>query len=113
MNPYDVLNQIRNFRALSGVLIRKSGERVEVKVQPEGTRTEAFQGGMIGAVAISAWSTSDVDLNPGEGDVLELTTDDGRTTRGACARNSETGRYWDWRYDRPGHAIVFYTRRTS
>ena len=89
MNPFDVLNQIRKFRALLRVLIRKSGERVEAKALPEWTRAEAFQWGMIGEVAISAWSTNDVDLNPGEGDVFELTTDDVRAQRSAGFKRTE------------------------
>ena len=115
MNPYNTLKALGAFNAIYGTIIRKNGERISLLVKAETVDDEQFQGTAYpGSVKVRKWSAAYEDfkgeVNLGEGDVLEITNDDGTSRKLPITRDANSTRYWDWKYKRAGYRVVFWTR---
>lgn len=119
MNPYSLLSKLYGVNSLNATLTRPDGRVYLLQVEPMEDDAEQLASEYSGAVEVRSWSVSLNDLKdetgipyyPGEGDVLRVTSRDGNLCAFKLARESQSSRFWVWRWDRPGGRIVFFTSR--
>lgn len=117
MNPYAQLSKLAGVFSLSAILRKRDGRVLNLYVKPEARAPEKFGATVQAALAIREWVCNVNDLIVGEetcspeaGDVLTVTFDDGSSVSYECARDSVSGRYWEWQYLRRGYRVKFYTK---
>lgn len=118
MNPYLTFNKLGNVRSLDAVLVIKDGGSYNLRVKPETLVNDQFQSDYDGVIQFRTWSVdvaeftpiNDVVHFPKNGDVLNVTLEDGTVKAFPVTRSPQTARFWDWSYTRPGYRVHFYTR---
>ena len=109
MNPYNLLQTLNNVRSLQATLVKRDGSEIALQVKPETAETQQLASQYVGAVQIRAWST-DSTVEPTEGDVLIVEQDGGERVSYSITRDSNSSRFWRWKFNRAGYRIVFYTK---
>ncbi|MBR0226133.1 MAG: hypothetical protein IJL92_08765 [Thermoguttaceae bacterium] len=116
MNPYDTLKQIGEFNAIAATLIKSDGATIAIRIKAESAESATVGGTAApGAIPVRTWSTNSDALTssqfPAAGDALEYQDEvSGEKVRFKTTRDATTGRFWNWRYQRRGTRIVFYTK---
>ncbi|MBQ9813482.1 MAG: hypothetical protein IJM54_09245 [Thermoguttaceae bacterium] len=117
MNPYNQLSKIAGVFSHRATLTKNDGRALNMYVKPETKASENLNATVPSALVVREWSCNaesfivgDEIFYPAAGDVLTVFSDDGSSLRYDCARDATSGRYWDWRYLRPGYRVKFYTK---
>lgn len=118
MNPYRQLSRIAGVFSHRAKLTKSDRRVFDLFVKPEQKGTEEFQKTTVSAaLVVREWTCAVEDLTtdgafspPAAGDVLTVFSDDETAVKYDCARDSVSGRYWDWQYLRPGYRVKFYTK---
>lgn len=114
MNPYRLLTALSAFNAIDAALEKQDGREIPLAVKNEERKPENLTAEAIPAVIeVKTWSAASNQLKeedyPAAGDFLRIDSED-KTRRYKVARESATGRYWTWQYNRPGYKILFFTK---
>lgn len=116
MNPYNQLGKVAGVFSQKATLVKKDGTTFTLYVKPETRQTETLNAIVPAATTTREWTCAASDLNddeanfPDAGDSLAVFSDDGTVKSYDVARDAQSGRFWDWRYLRPGYRIRFTTK---
>ena len=118
MNPYSQLAKIAGYLSFSAVLVKADGTEIELAVKAENREDERLESTYPASIRFRTWSTAIADLTqadgtvvyPSDGDKLQVVCRDEVTREYSVCRESNTSRYWNWRYSTPGNRILFYTK---
>lgn len=119
MNPYKTFAKLGVVNSLDATLTKKDGTTLAFYVKPETFGAETLAGEYANAIGVRAWSANFQDfiddasgsaLWPDSGDVLTVKLDDGTFKSFSVTRSTQTARFWDWLYTRPGYRVKFYTK---
>lgn len=113
MEIYDILNSACEIFEDAATLTKKSGESIELFVLPEDSQDENFQSDYPGSINTSLFSidVSYLEIDgktffPEDGDVIVAEFGAGRTQRWKVIKESDSGRAWRWKWNRPGGRIL-------
>lgn len=115
MNPYHQLNKIAGVLSLRATLTKKDGSELTIFVKPERRASERFGATVPAAITTREWSASASEFGdesnfPDAGDALTVFFDDGAAKSYDCARDAQSGRFWEWQYLRTGYRVRFTTK---
>lgn len=114
MDPYKTLTALSRINSILATLEKEDGREIHLDVKSEDRKAENLPAESIPAVVeVRAWSAISDSLDerdyPTGGDFLRIDSG-GKTHRYKVARESTTGRFWSWFFNRPGYKILFYTK---
>ena len=114
MEPYNTLTRLSSFNSIPATLEKGDGREIRLEVKCEERKAENLPSEASPAVIeVRAWSAISDSLDerdyPTGGDFLRIDSG-GKTRRYKVARESTTGRFWSWFFNRPGYKILFYTK---
>lgn len=113
MDPYKTLTALSSFNSIPATLEKVDGREIRIDVKSEDRKAENIPSEANPAVIeVRAWSAISDSLSeedyPTGGDFLRIEGE--KTRRYKIARESTTGRFWSWFFNRPGYKILFYTK---
>lgn len=118
---YDILNSACDIFAEPGTLIKKkSGTSLNVYLTPEDAASENIQSEYAGAIGTAVFSIDVKDLEldgatvyPEDGDIITARFGADREQRWKVIKDSNGGRAWNWKWNRPGDRIVIRAMKLS
>lgn len=114
MDPYKTLTALSRFNSIPATLEKEDGREIYLDVKSEERKAENLPAESIPAVVeVRAWSAISDSLEekdyPTGGDFLRIDSGS-KTRRYKVARESTTGRFWSWFFNKPGYKILFFTK---